>query len=58
MIYFNNYKVRMFLINNKFVFTVRENPILSGKHDLVFHCRNRGRVKFGIGDNKYIKNVY
>jgi len=57
MIYFNDYRVRKFLIDNKFVFTVRENHILSGKHDLVFHCRNRGRVKFGEGDNKYIDRL-
>lgn len=57
MIYFNNYRVRKYLINNKFVFTVRENQVLQGKHDLVFHCKNRGRVKFGIGECKRIDRL-
>lgn len=57
MIYFNNYRVRKYLIENGFVFTVRENSIVQGKHDLVFHCKNRGRIKFGIGSNKYIHTL-
>ncbi len=54
MIYFNNYKVRRHLINHKVVFTVREHPKIQGKHDLVYHCKNRGRVKFGEGNIKHI----
>lgn len=57
MIYFNNYKVRKFLIDHKFIFTVREHPILSGKHDFVYHCKNRGKVKFGLGRAKYIDRL-
>lgn len=57
MIYFNNYRVRKFLIDHNFVFTVRENYLSFGKSDLVFHCRNRGRVKFGTGRAKYIDKL-
>ena len=56
-IYFNSYKVRKFLIDNKFVFTVRLYPKVQGKTNLVFHCRNRGRVKFGVGNIKHIDKI-